>query len=48
MAVPHKGGKRQNAIVEGSFGKISNDRFKNARAPCKNYQKKLDKNTSWL
>ncbi len=48
MAVPLKGGKPRNAIVEESFGKINDDRFKGARAACKYCQKELDKNTSRL
>ncbi len=48
MAVPLKRGKCRNAIVEESFRKINDNRFKGARAACKCYQKELDKNTSRL
>ncbi len=48
MAVPLKGGKSHNAIVEESFRKINDDRFKGARAACKYCQKEFDKNTSRL
>ncbi len=46
MAVPLKEDKPRNAIVEESFRKINNDKFKDARAACKYCQKELDKNTS--
>ncbi len=48
MAVPLKGGKLRNVIVEEFFRKIKDDRFKGARAECKYCQKELDKNTSRL
>lgn len=48
MAVSLKEGKPRNAIVEESFMKIKNDRFRGARADCKYCQKELDKNTSRL
>ncbi len=48
MAVRLKGSKPRNAIVEESFRKIKDDRFKDARAACKYCQKELDKNTSRL
>ncbi len=48
MAVPLKRGKPRNAIVEESFRKINNDRYKGEGAICKYCQKELDKNTSRL
>ncbi len=48
MAVPLKGCKPRNIIVEKFFRKINDNGFKGARAACNYCQKELDKKTFQL
>ena len=48
MALPMKGGKPRNLLVEKSFTIVINPKFKGARAECKYCHKELDRNASRL
>ena len=48
MALPLKGGKTRNALVDKLFIQVINNKYKGVKATCKYCQKKLDKNASRL